>query len=113
MKLFADDDTPADRLVQLLRSGGFREIGELAALHRAHVQMIGVRAALRRHLWEHRRLPARLEDLGDPELTRDPFTEKPFVYKVTGPRSFELSSGAPRRIGDNGGIVPATEPAAR
>ena len=51
---------------------------------RANMQMLGVRAALRRYHWEHTRYPARLSELRLGELAIDPFTGKPFTYRLEG-----------------------------
>ncbi len=49
---------------------------------RASMQMLGVRAALRRYHWERMRFPARLSELRLGELAIDPFTGKPFTYRL-------------------------------
>ena len=51
---------------------------------RANIQMLGVRAALRRYHWERMRYPARLSELRLGELAIDPFTGKPFTYRLEG-----------------------------
>lgn len=75
--------TLASRIVNLI----LPSIGNVANRfdrERAGMQMLAVRAALRRYHWDYGRFPARLADLRLNELAIDPFTGKPFTYRLEG-----------------------------
>lgn len=59
---------------------------------RTELQLLGVHAAIRRYSWEHQRLPSSLEELRLGEMTVDPFTGQPLVYRATGKQTYELYS---------------------
>jgi len=69
---------------------------------RASIQLLGLHAAIHRYLWEHDSLPERIEDVHARALQIDPFSGKPFVYKKTGPRLYELNSVGPHKTNDSG-----------
>jgi hypothetical protein len=58
----------------------------------ARVQLLGVHAAVREHLWEHGKVPATLDELKLGRLAIDPFTGRQLKYRTTGPDAYELSS---------------------
>ena len=58
----------------------------------AKMQILGVHAAVRLYRWEHDELPGDLQALKLNSLTRDPFTGKPLLYRLTGPVTYELAS---------------------
>jgi hypothetical protein len=70
----------------------------------ARARLLGLHASILRYLWEHDRLPDRLEDLRVRDLVIDPYTGKPMDYKRTGERSYELSSVGPYSVTTDGSI---------
>jgi hypothetical protein len=73
-------------------------------------RLIGLHAAIRRYLWEHDRLPERLEDLRARDLFLDPFTGGKMLYNRTGERTYELSSAGPYGRDDDGKPTSKREP---
>ncbi len=71
----------------------------------AMVKLLGVLSAVR--LYKHRtgRYPERLEDLHLGEMIIDPYTGKPFVYRVDPVKGFQLYSLGPNKQ-DDGGSFP-------
>ena len=69
----------------------------------ARLHLLGVHGAIRRFRWENNRLPSSLSELNLSDLTTDPFTGAPLIYKVTGDR-YELSSAGPKE-GDAAGPI--------
>lgn len=67
---------------------------------RTELQLLGVHAAIRRYAWEHQRLPSSLEELRLGEMTVDPFTGKPLVYRVTGQPTYEVYSAGTEGTAD-------------
>ncbi len=71
------------------------QVNEKFARDQAQVQLLGVHAAIRRYLWEHDALPPSLDVLRLGRLALDPFSGKPLAYRVTGARTYDLSSIGP------------------
>ncbi len=61
-------------------------------VEQAKVQLLGVHAAIRRYRWENNTLPNSIDQLKLGRLGIDPFSGKPFIYKRTDDRTYELSS---------------------
>ena len=61
-------------------------------VEQARVQLLGIHAAIRRYRWENNMLPNSLDQLKLGRLGIDPFSGKPFVYKRTDDRNYDLSS---------------------
>jgi len=76
----------------------------------ATVQLLGVHAAVRDHLWEYGKLPATLEELQLGGLAIDPFTGKSLKYRVTGSDTYELSSEGPYERDAEGNPVGERKP---
>jgi hypothetical protein len=68
----------------------------------AQMQLFGVHAAIRGHLWEHGRVPDTLDELKLGRLALDPFTGTPLDYKPTGRETYELAAAGPFERGSDG-----------
>jgi hypothetical protein len=68
----------------------YNSAGARFAASRQAVSLLGVHAAIRRHQWEHDSLPASLEVLRLGGMATDPVSGKPFAYRRTGERTYEL-----------------------
>jgi hypothetical protein len=68
----------------------------------ALVQLMGVHAAIRAHLWEHRKVPDSLDELKLGPLATDPFTGNPFKYRALTLDTYELSSAGPYERDEGG-----------
>lgn len=98
--------TMADRLRQSFMAD-FDLIVDKYMMEVARVHLLGAHAAIHRYKWEYNALPGSLEELKAADLTTDPYTGKPLVYKVTG-ETYELYNvGGPYR--DDNGQVSATQ----
>lgn len=78
-----------------------REMTEVAT-----VRLLGCAAAIRRWRQQHGAYPPSLEALQLGELMIDPFTGKPFVYRVDARRGFLLYSVGENRLDDGGRLSP-------
>lgn len=83
-----------DSLLDTLSDGEAREI--------ALIRLWGVLSAIRLHKLRTGQYPKRLEDLGLGELIIDPFSGKPFLYKVDPKKGFLLYSVGPNGVDDGG-----------
>ncbi|MEP6755795.1 MAG: hypothetical protein ABJA67_09865 [Chthonomonadales bacterium] len=71
----------------------------------AHVQLLGVHAAIRKYRWEHDALPNNLAELKLGDLVIDPFSGQPLVYKKIDDTHYEVSSeGPPDRSAEAKGL---------
>lgn len=67
----------------------------------ARVQLLGVHAAIRGHLWEYGKVPDTLDELQLGRLAIDPITGDSLKYRAMGRETYELSSEGPyERDGD-------------
>ena len=73
---------------------------------RIRLQMVGVHAAIRRYQWEYDRLPTNLDELRLAGLEIDPYTRKPFAYRVLTRATYELASAGPYKLDGNGNYLP-------
>ncbi len=71
--------------------------------HVTRVRLLGVLSAVRLYHQRTGRYPERLEDLHLGEMIIDPFTGKPFIYRVDPVKGFQLYSAGEDKQ-DNGGI---------
>ncbi len=78
-----------------------REMTEVAT-----VRLLGCAAAVKRWRQQHGAYPPSLEVLQLGELIIDPFTGKPFVYRVDARRGFLLYSVGENRLDDGGRLSP-------
>jgi hypothetical protein len=89
-----DDGTPAGLICGML-APTYAQASDRYAREQAQVQMLGVYAAIRRYRWENQALPSSLAVLKLGTLATDPFTGKPFTYKIVSDKEFELGSVGP------------------
>ena len=88
--------TPAGLLADLY--AGDMVLGNMLdryAREQAHMQMLGVHAAIRKYLWEYGSLPRGLADLKLGRLAIDPFNGQPFDYKRLEGTHYTLGSIGP------------------
>ncbi len=105
MPRLATGDSPDERLAEELWTGmapSFEKILERWTLQIAQMQLFGVHAAIRWHLWEYGKVPQTLDELKLGRLALDPFTGSPMEYKPTGPETYELTCAGPFERGPEG-----------
>lgn len=74
----------------------FEQAQTIFVRDQSRMQMLGVRAAIRLYRWEHDALPGSLEPLQLGALLRDPFSGKPFSYRVLGLDTYEMTTEGAR-----------------
>jgi len=79
----------------------FTQVLERSTRMEAQLRLLGVHAAVLQHRWWYDQLPAKLEVLKLGDLAIDPFSGKPFVYKIepTGYRLYSVGAN----MSDDGG----------
>ncbi|MCS7209576.1 MAG: hypothetical protein NZ874_08400, partial [Fimbriimonadales bacterium] len=82
----------------------FKEVIDREAAPAAKARLLGCVAAIRLHKQRTGRYPASLEALRLGELIVDPFSGKPFVYRVDPRRGFMIYSVGADKV-DDGGVV--------
>jgi hypothetical protein len=82
---------------------------DLFTKDRAQIRLLAVHAAIRRYRVEEGQLPDSLAVLKLGELAIDPFTGKPFEYRVLGD-GYRLRSAGPRAAADDMGAVNGRRP---
>jgi len=71
----------------------------------AHLRLLGVLCAVRLHKHRTGNYPRTLDELGLGEMVIDPYTGKPFVYRVDPLKGFQLYSVGSNRVDDGGRIL--------
>ncbi len=88
------DERMADELWKTM-SSSFERILDRWTLQIAQMQLFGVHASIRWHLWEYGKVPETLDELKLGRLAFDPFTGLPLEYKPTGRETYELTCAGP------------------
>ncbi len=91
-----------ETLVTSLRPAALRLL-DASTRRIALARMLSCHAAIRRHRWENRELPATLAALDLKEMSLDPFTGQEFHYKVKG-STFTLESAGAFDRDDTGNL---------
>jgi hypothetical protein len=73
------------------------------------IRLLACHCAIRRHKWEHERLPASLAVLNLREMAVDPFTGQPLKYQLQG-ASYRLTSAGPTAPADDPQAVDGRRP---
>ena len=76
----------------------------------ARVQLFGVHATIRRHLWEYGKVPETLDELKLGRLAIDPFTGNPLRYRALSKDTYELSSEGPYERDEEGNPMGTRKP---
>lgn len=90
----SEDERMADELWMTM-SSGFERILDRWTFQIAQMQLFGVHASIRWHLWEYGKVPETLDELKLGRLALDPFTGMPLEYKLTGRETYELTCAGP------------------
>jgi hypothetical protein len=103
---------PTQRLNKLLfqHRFGFAHLADAESRVIATVRLLGCYAAVKRYYQQRKAYPPSLEALRSElgEMIIDPFTGKPFVYRVDSKRGFQLYSVGENRA-DDGGVLSADQ----
>ena len=105
----AKGNTPADTLCRAITADPQNIIDRYGS-DQARIRLLAVHVLIRRYRWDHNALPASLSDLRADDLTIDPFTGTPLVYKRD-VDTYTLSSAGPfKRDDTTGETTPARDP---
>jgi hypothetical protein len=103
-----DGDELPDRLIAMIMPAITQTSDKYTGI-RAQVQLLACHAAIRRHRWEHDRLPVSLAEVKLGDLAVDPFNGQPFRYEPRG-RQYRLTSIGPVAAADDPQAVDGRRP---